>query len=106
MKLQTASQESIPDGFQHRLSLPLTPALDDGIIRITLELDVRERPLHPEIERVMQEEIGQQWTDDCLNATDNVGRVGALAAAELGEADGAFRSDRSRWRGCGSNDGS
>ena len=58
MKLQTALPESIPDGFQHRTSLLLTPAVDDGIVRITLELDVRKSPLHPDIERVMQEEIG------------------------------------------------
>ena len=38
--------------------------MDDRIVRIALERDARISPLHPEIERVMQEEIGQQRTDD------------------------------------------
>jgi hypothetical protein len=62
VKLQFALRESTTDGVQHRTRLPLTPAMDDGIVRIALELDVRKRPPHPEVERVMQEEIGQQRT--------------------------------------------
>ena len=38
--------------------------MDDGIVRITLEPDARILPLHPQIERVVQEQIGQQRTDD------------------------------------------
>src|SRR5882672_6011986 len=64
MKFQTALQESIMDGFQYRTSLPLTSAMDDGTVRITLELDRPILPPHPEIKRIMQEEIGQQRTDD------------------------------------------
>ena len=53
-----------------------------------------------------QKDVAEQEGEYCLNAKDNVGRVGASAAAKLGEADGASRSDRNcRW-GCGSNDGS
>jgi hypothetical protein len=64
IELKTALQEATSDGFQYLPGLPLAPAVDDGIVRITLELDMRECPLHPEIERVMQEEISQQRTSD------------------------------------------
>ena len=64
MKLQIALSESTPDGFQDRPSLSLTPAMDEDIVRIAFELDARKCPLHPEFERVVQEEIGQQRTDD------------------------------------------
>src|SRR5499427_3187777 len=62
IELKTALQEAITNGFQYLLGLSLTPAMDDGIIRITFELDLRELPLHPEIECIMQEEISQQRT--------------------------------------------
>jgi len=64
MKIESALQESTTDGLQHPASLPLTPAVDDGIVRITLELNLRKHPPHPAIKRIMQEEIGQQRTDD------------------------------------------
>jgi hypothetical protein len=64
MKLQTALLEPTTDGLLHRTGLPLAPTVDDGIARITLERDAREGPLHPLIERVVQEEVGQQRADD------------------------------------------
>ena len=64
MKLQAAFCKATPDGLQHRSSFLLAPAVDDGIVRITLEADARIVPLHPQIERVVQEQIGQQRTND------------------------------------------
>ena len=43
---------------------PLASAVDDSIVGIALELELRELPPHPQIKRIVQEEIGQQWTDD------------------------------------------
>jgi hypothetical protein len=40
MKLQAAFCEATPDGFQHRSSFLLAPAVDDGVVRITLEAAV------------------------------------------------------------------
>jgi hypothetical protein len=64
MKLKPAICETCPDGFQHQLRLPLTPAVHDGIVSVPLERIVREGPLHPRIERVMQEEIRQERAYD------------------------------------------
>ena len=71
VKLQFALPESTPDGVQHRTRLPLTAAVDDGIVRIALELDVRKRPPHPRIERIVQKEISQQRTVSPPNAKGN-----------------------------------
>src|SRR6516225_9413103 len=60
MKLKPALRKSRPDGFQHRPCLFLTPAVYDGIVSISLERIVRKGPLHPRIERIMQEEIRQE----------------------------------------------
>jgi hypothetical protein len=38
--------------------------MDNGIVREALEPDVRIRPVHPQIERIMQEQIGKQRTND------------------------------------------
>jgi hypothetical protein len=46
--------------------------MDDRIVRIPLEGDAREGPPHPEVERIVQEEIGQQRTDDAPNTKGNV----------------------------------
>ena len=47
MKLQTALGKALPDRLQDRPSLALAPAVDNCIIRISLETQMRERPLHP-----------------------------------------------------------
>src|SRR6266545_1094432 len=38
--------------------------MDDGIVSIALKWDTRVVPLHPQIKRIMQEEIGEQRTHD------------------------------------------
>ncbi len=47
MKLQTALGKALPDRLHNRPSLALAPAVDNCIIRISLETQMRERPLHP-----------------------------------------------------------
>src|SRR5208337_2434714 len=64
MKLQAAFCEATADGFQHRSSFLLAPAVDDSIVRITLEADARVVPIHPPIECIVQEQIGEQRTND------------------------------------------
>jgi hypothetical protein len=71
MKLQTALLKTATDSIQHRTRFLLRPAMDDGIVRVPLESDTREVPLHPDIERVVQKEIGEQRTNDSLNAKGN-----------------------------------
>jgi hypothetical protein len=72
MKLQTALREPTTNSVQHSPSLSLTSAMDDGVIRIALELDARKRSLHPEIKRVVQKEVGQQRTDHSPYAKGNL----------------------------------
>ena len=47
MKIQTALGKALPDRLQDRPSLALAPTVDNCIIRISLETQMRERPLHP-----------------------------------------------------------
>ena len=60
VKLKTALLQTSPDRFEHVLRLSPALGVDDHIVRIALELDVRVGPAHPEIERIMHEEIRQQ----------------------------------------------
>src|SRR6516165_10502384 len=64
MKLEAAFCEATADGLQHRSSFLLASAMDDGVVRITLEADLRMVPIHPPIERIVQEQIGEQRTND------------------------------------------
>ena len=64
MKRQTTLLEPTTNRGQHRSGLLLVLAVDDGIVRVAFKLDTRTRPLHSDIERIMQEEIRQQRTDD------------------------------------------
>src|SRR6266542_3554731 len=64
MKLQTALRKPISDGCQHQLGLPPAPAMHDGVVRVALERDARIVPLHPQIKRVVEKQVGQQRTDD------------------------------------------
>ena len=45
--------------------------MHDGIVGITLERIVGMDALHPLVERIVQEQIGQQRTYDALNAKGN-----------------------------------
>src|ERR687891_367642 len=71
MKLQTALLEPITDRFEHLLRVPLAPAVDDCIVSIALKLDRRKSPPHPSIERVVQKQVREQWTEDSTHAIAN-----------------------------------
>lgn len=64
VKLKTALLQTSPDRFEHLLRLSLALGVDDHIIGIALERDVRIGPGHPEVERIMHEEIRQQGRND------------------------------------------
>src|SRR5262249_43531045 len=61
---QTALCKPTPDALQYCSRLRFAPAMDDYIVSKTLEVDARKRPRHPHVERIMQEQIGQERTDD------------------------------------------
>jgi hypothetical protein len=42
-----------------------------GVVGVPGEPDAGQMPRHPEIERVMQKQIGEQRRDHALNAKDN-----------------------------------
>jgi len=52
MKFQAAFLKPISDRTQHFLGLPLTPAMDDSIVRVTFEWDAWKIPLHPHVKRI------------------------------------------------------
>src|SRR5262249_45241977 len=64
VKLKTALLQTLPDRLEHVLRLSPALGVNDHIIRIALELDVRIGPGHPVIERIMHEEICQQGRYD------------------------------------------
>src|SRR5262249_48882656 len=64
MKLQMAFPQTLPDRYEHLLRLSLARGVNDHIIGIALERDVRVVPAHPLVERVMHEEIRQERGND------------------------------------------
>jgi hypothetical protein len=71
MKLETAFSKALPDCLQNRLSLTFAPAVDDHIIGVSFETQMRECPAHPQVECVMQEQVRQQGRHGSPNAKDN-----------------------------------
>jgi len=64
MRLQLALLQS---PFHRRLDLLrllVAWTMDHHIVRIALELDTRVPPSHPDVERVVQKQVGQQRTED------------------------------------------
>jgi hypothetical protein len=62
MKLQLAFLQSCGNRRPNFLGFRLCPAMHDRIIGITLERQIWVMFPHPHVKRVMQEQIGQQWT--------------------------------------------
>src|SRR5947209_14074852 len=60
VKLKTALLQTLPDRFEHLLRLSPALGVNDHIVGIALEPDVRIGPGHPEVERIVHEEIRQQ----------------------------------------------
>jgi len=60
VKLKMALFQTSPDRFEHVLRLSPALGVNDHIVGIALEPDVRIGPAHPKIEGIMHEEIRQQ----------------------------------------------
>ena len=71
MKLQLALGKPPLNRRSDPFGLPLTSAMDDDVIGITLKGNGWITPPHPHIERIMEEEIGQQRADYSPNAKGN-----------------------------------
>ena len=61
--------------------------MDDDIIRVPLERQMRPISPHPQIKRIMQKQIGQQGADDSPNAKDNLGSALIRVTPEDGAGD-------------------
>jgi hypothetical protein len=63
MKLKSERAEPISDGGQKVFGLALVDTVDNHVIRVALEGTLRVLPVHPAIERVVHEQIGEQRGD-------------------------------------------
>ena len=63
MKLQPALQKPPFDHRSDPFGLSLTSAMHDDVIGIAFKRNARIAPPHPLVERIVQKEIGQQWTN-------------------------------------------
>ena len=64
MQHQLAGREAVAKRAPKCPRLLGATAVTDGIVRITLERDVRELPRHPHIERIVQKQVRQKRRDD------------------------------------------
>ena len=64
MQHQLADRKAISKRAPQRPRLLGALAVTDDIVRVSLERDVRIGPRHPHVERVVQEQVRQQGTDD------------------------------------------
>ena len=60
VQLQTQGPEPLGDGGPQLAGLLLAVAVRDDVIRVALKWAAREFPVHPRIERIMHEQVGQQ----------------------------------------------
>ena len=60
VQLQAARRQPDRDGVPDLPGLLLAGAVHDDIVAVAFESDVREGPGHPGIERVVQEDVGEQ----------------------------------------------
>jgi hypothetical protein len=58
MQLQTTLRQPSNNGVSNKLSLLLRLTVDNRIIAVPFEPQVRELLPHPDVERVVQEEVG------------------------------------------------
>src|SRR3954452_17791821 len=64
MQRQSALSKPRLKSSPQRRGLVFSTTVTNRIIGITLELYVRKLPVHPQVERIVQKEIGQEGTDD------------------------------------------
>lgn len=54
MEFKTAFSETSPNCFHDDLSFAFSSAVDNRIVRISFETQMRECPLHPQVECIVQ----------------------------------------------------
>jgi hypothetical protein len=59
VQLKAQGPEPLSDGGPQHPGLILAVAVRNDVIRIALERAARELPVHPRIERVVHEQVGQ-----------------------------------------------
>jgi hypothetical protein len=72
MQYQFAGREAVTKRAPECSRLLGAATVTDGIVRITLEWNVRKLPRHPHVERIVQEQVRQERRDGSLNAKDNL----------------------------------
>ena len=63
MQLQADLGHPLMQRGQDLAGLVLTDAVDHRVICVPLELDQRELPPEPQVERIMHEQVGEHRTD-------------------------------------------
>ena len=64
MQFEFAGPEPFPDAIKHVFRLASALAVKHGVVGVPGEPNAGQMPRHPEIERVMQEQIGQDRRND------------------------------------------
>ena len=82
VKLQPDLHHSLADRVPQHFRLLLADAVHHPVIHIPLERDVRKRPGHPHVERVVEEEVSQARAIP-LNLMNSAGLCAALACLAL-----------------------
>ena len=72
MQLQSTLLQPCRYFDTHQVRFPLCSAMNDDIVRVSLERQMRPISPHPEIERVVQKQIGQLGRNDSPNAKGNL----------------------------------
>ena len=71
MKNQPTGPEADLQGIPEPARFFFGSAVADNVVRVSLERDGREAPLHPPVESIVQEQIGQDGADHSPNAKGN-----------------------------------
>src|SRR5712691_11223628 len=72
VKHQPTCREALRKSDAQSFGLEFCPAVADRVIRIPFKGNGRMGPCHPQVERVMQKQIRQDWTYYSTNAKDNL----------------------------------
>jgi hypothetical protein len=59
MQLQPHLAHPFHEGGQHPMGLGLADSVHHRVVHVALEPDSRELPCHPQVERIVQEQIGE-----------------------------------------------
>ena len=71
MRFEIAGLEPFSDALKHVFRLSSALAVKHGVVGIPGKPDAGQMSRHPKIERVMQEQIGQDWRHHSPDAKGN-----------------------------------